>query len=320
MIEQAVIDFLEALEPAQRARALVPLDSPNRHDWHYVPRDRRGATLRDLAPTQRDAAMAILRAALSDRGYARCADIMRLDAIVAEIEQDPETYDPTNYAVTIFGTPGDAVWGWRVEGHHLSLNFLHARDAVRVTPSFFGANPATVEHGPLAGLRVLGETEDLGRRLMRGLDDRHRETALIAPRAFDDILSGPGREASLRQPVGVSYGALDPAGRALAEAIIEQFLGALRPETAAAERARLRTAGLDPVCFAWAGGLEPRQPHYYRLHGPALLIEYDNTQDDANHIHSVWHDPAREFGDDLLRAHYETGHARRRDPRHGHAH
>ncbi|MBV8165203.1 MAG: DUF3500 domain-containing protein, partial [Alphaproteobacteria bacterium] len=284
MIEQAVIDFLEALEPAQRARALVPLDSPNRHDWHYVPRDRRGATLRDLNPTQRSAAMAILRAALSERGYARCTDIMRLDAIVAEIEHDPVTYDPTNYAVTVFGTPGgDAVWGWRVEGHHLSLNFLHARDAVRVTPTFFGANPASVEHGPLTGLRVLGDEEDLGRRLVRGLDETGRRTALIAPRAFDDILTGPGREASLRQPVGIAYAALDAAGRSLAEAIIEQFIGAMRPEIAAPERARLHAAGLDAVRFAWAGSLEPRQPHYYRLHGPALLIEYDNTQDDANH-------------------------------------
>jgi hypothetical protein len=251
---------------------------------------------------------------------------MQLETVVAELEKDPETYDPANYVVVVFGHPGiGEPWGWRIEGHHLSLNFTHAPgdgegdgESVTVTPTFFGANPATVERGPFAGLRVLGAEEDLGRQLMRSLDGARRDRALIRAQAFDDILTGPGREASLRAaaPAGVALGAIEEECRNLAMLIIDQFLGAMKPSIAEAERQRLRDAGLDRIHFAWAGALEPRHPHYYRLHGPTLVIEYDNTQNDANHIHSVWHDPQREFGVDLLRRHYE--HASHQAARHSH--
>src|SRR5690349_11629051 len=170
---------------------------------------------------------------------------------------------------------------------------------------FYGANPAEVEHGPRAGLRVLGNEEDLGRQLIRGLGEDQRATAIIAAKAFDDIITGPGREDSLRQPVGLAFAAMTEPHRNLVTQIIEEFVGTMNSGTAEAERARIRDAGLERIHFAWAGGLEPRQPHYYRLHGPTLVIEYDNTQNEANHIHSVWHDPTRDFGADLLRRHYE---------------
>jgi hypothetical protein len=249
-----------------------------------------------------------LRAALSDRGYSRCEAIMQLDSVVAQITQDPVTYDPGNYSVTVFGLPsGREPWGWRIEGHHLSLNFLHAAESVTVTPAFFGAHPACVEHGRLKGLRVLGAEEDLGRQLVRSLQDGLRRRAIIGDEAFDDILTGPGRETSLRQPAGIAVDALERDQRELVHRIIEQFIGTLEPAQAAAERLRLEAAGIGQIHFGWAGSLEPRRPHYYRLHGPTVVIEYDNTQNDANHIHTVWHDPTREFGVDLLRAHYAAG-------------
>lgn len=306
MIERMVLDFLEALEPEQRRRVLFPFSSDERFDWHYIPRDRKGLPLKEMSGAQRFAAMGILRAALSERGYSRCEDIMRLDDVVAEMEQDHETYGPGNYVFSIFGRPGNGqAWGWRIDGHHLSLNFVHAPEGVSATPVFYGANPATVEHEPLKGLRVLGAEEDLGRQLIRSLDGHHRATALIRNEAFAEILTGPGREHSLAQPVGLALGKMKEAHRNMALRIIEEFAGTLAPSTAEAERARIRAAGIDTIHFAWAGSLEPRQPHYYRLHGPSLVIEYDNTQNRANHIHSVWHDPARDFGADLLRRHYE---------------
>jgi hypothetical protein len=306
MIEKAVLDFLNTLTPALRRRTLLAFDSDSRFAWHYVPRAHKGVLIKAMNDAQRDAAMAVLQAALSERGYERCQNIMRLETVVAEIEEDPDTYDPGNYALAIFGTPGSsAPWAWRIEGHHLALNFTHVADDIAVTPTFFGAQPATVEKGHLTGLRVLGEEEDNGRALIRSLDEAQRRQAIIRTKAFDDILTGPGRETSLREPIGLSLEAMAEAHRNIALSIIERFLGAMLPAVAEVERRALRTAGVGSVHFAWAGSLEPRQAHYYRLHGPSLVIEYDNTQDDANHIHSVWHNPHREFGADLLRQHYD---------------
>jgi hypothetical protein len=313
-IDEAVLDFLNGLTPQQRRATVFPFDSAERFNWHYIPRSHKGILLRDMDERIRQAAMAILRAALSETGYRRCEDIMRLEPIVAAMEQDPETYDPGNYAVTIFGTPAACEpWGWRLDGHHLSINFTHSPQGIAVVPTFFGANPAEVEAGKLKGLRVLGAEEDDGRSLVNSLGEAHRRQAIIRPRAFSDILTGPGRELSLRRPAGLSLGQMDAAHANLAMQIVERFIAAMNPTIAERERAAIRSAGIEEIHFAWAGGFEPRQPHYYRLHGPTLVIEYDNTQNDANHIHSVWHNPTREFGGDLLRRHY--GHAS-----HGHTH
>jgi Protein of unknown function (DUF3500) len=306
MIERAVLDFLGALGPELRHQVIFRFDSEERRDWHYIPKPRRGVPLRAMNEAQRGAAKALLRTGLSERGYSRVEDIMWLENLLAEIERDPETYGPLNYVFSVFGDPaGPGPWGWRVDGHHLSLNFSHLPDKIAVTPAFFGANPANVEHGPHAGLRVLGAEEDLGRELIRGLPEAQQATAVIADKAFKDIITGPGREESLRVPKGVAFGAMAEAHRGLAMRLIEEFVGTMRPDAAEAERARIRQRGLEHIHFAWAGSIEPRRPHYWRLHGPNLLIEYDNTQNDANHIHSVWHDPGRDFGADLLRRHYE---------------
>ena len=307
MIEQAVLDFLDALDPDLRRAAVFPFASDERRNWHYVPKERRGVPLTAMSEAQHQAAKALLRAALSERGYSRVEDIMWLETVLAELEQDHETYGPLNYVFSVFGDPaGQSPWGWRVDGHHLSLNFAHVAGETSVTPTFYGAHPATVAHGPRAGLRVLGNEEDLGHQLIRGLPEEQRAQAVISPTAFADIITGPGREDSLRQPVGLDLGAMTEAHCNLVLRIIEEFVGTMRPAAAEAERARIRDAGLERIRFAWAGGLELRQPHYYRLHGPTLVIEYDNTQNEVNHIHSVWHDPGRDFGLDLLRRHYES--------------
>jgi hypothetical protein len=200
-------------------------------------------------------------------------------------------------------------WGWRLEGHHLSLNFtLVPGQPVAVTPAFLGANPAEVPSGPQKGLRALGAEQDLGRALVRSLTDLQRARTVIAAQSLGDIVTGPGRADSLAAPAGLPLADMSGDQRALAAQLIDAYARNMRAELAEKELGRMREAGIERIHFAWAGPIEPGRAHYYRLHGPTLLIEYDNTQNSANHIHSVWHDPRRDFGQDLLRAHYERGH------------
>jgi hypothetical protein len=224
--------------------------------------------------------------------------------------------DPENYSVTVFGSPDStgAPWGWRLEGHHLSLNFtLVPGKPVAVTPAFFGANPAEVRSGPLKGLRTLAREQDLGRALAQGMDAGQRRRMIIAAQSLGDIVSGPGREESLASQAGLPAVDLAPAQRELLMQLVEEYARNMRPEVADEHLRRIREAGVERLHFAWAGPVDPGHAHYYRIHGPSVLIEFDNSQNDANHIHSVWHDPRNVFGADLLRAHYERGH------RHHHA-
>jgi hypothetical protein len=218
--------------------------------------------------------------------------------------------DPENYAVTVFGTPGpSAAWGWRIEGHHLSLNFtVTPGRPVAVTPAFMGASPAEVRSGAHRGLRALGREQDLGRALARSADAAQRTRMLIGDRSLGDIVSGPARGERLAAPVGLPVGAMTPPQRGLAMQLVEEYVRNMRSEMADAELGRMREAGAERIHFAWAGALDGEGAHYYRLHGPTLLVEYDNTQNDANHIHSVWRDPRADFGLDPLRAHYVRAH------------
>ena len=214
-------------------------------------------------------------------------------------------------AFTVFGTPGvSAAWGWRVEGHHLSLNFtLVPGRPVAVTPAFIGANPAAVRSGPRAGLRPLEQEQDLGLALARGVDPALRSRLVLGGDSLGDIVSGPGRrDLFTAPPAGVALAAMSGEQRALAVRLVETYARNVRAEIADHELERMRDAGVEKLHFAWAGPIDPARPHYYRIHGPTLLIEYDNSQNSANHIHSVLHDPVNDFGADLLRAHYERGH------------
>ncbi|HLO75420.1 MAG TPA: DUF3500 domain-containing protein [Magnetospirillum sp.] len=300
--------FLDSLDRQRLGEALYPFDAGERFDWHYVPRQRPGLHLRDMTAAQRQAAMGLLRSGLSQAGMAAAQGIMALEEVLKPREPGMD-YDQGNFAVAVFGNPEmGAPWSWRVDGHHLSITFtIVDDDTVVALPHFMGANPAAFD-APHHIHSVLGGEEDLGRALMVGLEAGQRERALIAAQAPDEIVTGPGREQSLLRPVGLPLSAM---GEAAAERLLELvalYAGRLRPELANWELNRLREAGADAVHFAWAGGLEVGQPHYYRIHGPTLVIEYDNTQNRANHIHTVWHDPALDFGRDLLGEHYGSAH------------
>lgn len=313
-IARAAAAFLSALESGQRRAAMFAFAQDERMNWHYVPRSRSGVAFKEMSAAGRAAAHELIKASLSAAGYTKAVNVMRLEEALRQLETFGGLLrDPEKYYVSVFGTPdARAPWGWRLEGHHLSLNFTFVPGrAISVTPAFFGANPAEVPSGPQRGLRTLAEEQDLAFALARGVDPSVRTRLVIAAESPGDIVTGPGRADSLKTPAGVALGELGAEPRTLALRLIETYARNMRSDVADEELRRMREAGADNVRFAWAGPIDPRQPHYYRLHGPTLLIEYDNSQNRANHVHSVWHDPRNDFGADLLRAHYETGHHHR---------
>ena len=303
--------FLETLDPAQRRAAQWPFDDAERRNWHYVPRPRAGVAIEAMAPAAKAAVHDLLRHALSEAGYRKATTIMALEEPLGLIENHRRHYrNPENYAVTIFGEPGRLPWGWRIEGHHLSLNFSAVTEELfGVTPAFWGANPAHVPAGyPLAGERALGRETDLAYELVRSLNEAERARAVIRTSSLGNIVTEPGREDALRERQGLPLADLAEGLRNLALELLATYAGNLCGALAQAELDRVRQSGTGQIHFAWGGPLEPGHANYWRLHGPISLIEYDNTQNNANHIHSVWHDLARNFGRDLLREHYATGH------------
>ena len=303
----AAQQFLAKLDASQRARSTIAFGDEERLNWHYIPRDRRGVPFKGLTPAQREAAEGLLRSGLSDDAVRKAAGIRRLEEVLRAQSGSP-LRDPEAYYVSLFGAPAaKAEWGWRMEGHHLSLNFtLRAGRVVSTTPFFFGANPATVREGQQKGTRLLAAEEEMGRALLKSFEGAQRQKAVIQASAPADIITGASRKAQLGPPVGVPMREMTPAQAKMLTDLIGLYAHRLRKELAEPELAKLRAAGMENICFGWAGGSEPGQPHYYRIHGPTFVIEYDNTQDNANHIHTVWRDFDRDFGLDPLRAHYLT--------------
>ncbi len=303
--------WLAGLDARQCRAGRLVWSSPRREDWHYVPRQRPGVTLGAMSPAQTAAVWDLLGTLLSARGIGQVQGLLRLEGILGELTRNPGFRDPGNYALVVFGDPeGRAPWAWRFEGHHLSLTAVVAPEhGIAVTPVFFGANPATVAKAHAhTGFRLLGSEADAAFGLVRSLEGRVRDQAVIADRSLGDIVSGPGRELALQRYEGVPLARLNDAQRAGVMRILQLYAGTMREEVAVASLARVREAGLDTLHFAWAGSPAPGRPHYFRVHGSTALIEYDNTQNGANHVHSVWIDPSSLFGRDLLKAHYQGAH------------
>jgi hypothetical protein len=305
--------FLAALDPAQRARTVFNLTAPEREKWFFVPIRRDGLTLKDMTPAQQDLARGLLRSGLSQRGATRAETIITLENVLREIEKDPVRRDPTMYYVTIFGEPSaSAPWGWRFEGHHLSLNFtIFDADHVAVTPSFFGTNPAEVRAGPQKGTRVLAEEEDLGLAFVNSLDAKQRATALIAVKAPNDIATSNKARVDPLAPAGLAATALTAAQRDQLRALLQLYFTRYRAEIAEPALAEATGKNLDNLHFAWAGVLDRSAGHYYRIQGKTFVVEFDNTQNEANHIHTVWRNFAGDFGHDVLAAHYAREHAKK---------
>ena len=308
-VVRAAQKFLGSLGPELRKQAIFEFDSPVRTDWHFIPKERLGVMFKEMSLEQRREAHRFMRSVLSSKGYLKAVAVMSLEQILRELESDApdavERRDQEKYWFAVFGKPQmDEPWGWRVEGHHLSLNFSSVHGLVISTPMFFGANPAEVKTGPRAGLRVLGREETMARQLVQSFDDSQRERAIIAVEAPSDVITGPGQEIDLGAPVGLPAAEMSSDQAKRLVRLISEYATNLRPELAHVELDNIHRNSPEKIYFSWAGGLEVGEGHYYRIHGPTFIIEYDSTQNDANHIHTVWHSLTDDFALDTLRHHY----------------
>ena len=297
--------LIASVDAGKRSRLVLPLADGQRTVWHYTPRSRPGLSFADLDSAQREAVHRLLRSALSAAGHRKVVNIIELELVLREIETFGLLRDPEKYFVVFFGAPGaSAPWSWRFEGHHLSLNFtLRGDSAVATTPSFFGANPAEVRKGPRQGLRVLAGEEDEARSLLGLLDVAQRRSAIVDSRSYGDIVTGARDRVAPLDSRGLEARAMDEAQKAQLRKLIEVYAESFEPPLRAARLARA-LEGFDSVRFAWAGPTERGKPHYYRVQGAGFLIEYDSSQNDGNHVHTVWRDFNGDFGRDLLREHH----------------
>lgn len=315
-VARAAKTFLDGLNGDQRKLAQRPLADPERTQWHFVPGRYTGIEFGALDATQNAAGRELLRSMLSVRGYEKTTEIMALEDVLHEIEtkkgQDASHRDPGRYTLLVLGEPEPhGSYVVRFQGHHVSLQLVvQEGNLVGHTPQFLGTNPHQVAGTEAQRHRVLGAEEDLARAFLLLLDDAQLKKAVIATEAPKDVLLGPGKvPAELGERRGVAWKELTETQRGVLWRLLEEYAHVLRPEFASEELAHLRADGLDELSFAWAGGRERGQGHYYRIHGVHFAIEYDCTQDDANHVHTVWRDFEHDFGGDPMREHIEHDHA-----------
>ncbi|MCB2218450.1 MAG: DUF3500 domain-containing protein [Desulfobulbaceae bacterium] len=305
--------FLGSLEDEQRRQVVWGVNEAERYTWDYRPVPRQGLSFAEMDSGQQLRACALLASGLSREGTITALGIMSLEKILGDLEGSSMKHqrNPEQYFVTIFGEPAsNEAWGWRIEGHHLSLNFLIVGGrSVACTPNFFGANPAKVPEGPLAGFRTLPIEEDAARQLVAAFDVNQSQQAVISDTAPPDIITRWDPHVRLDDPAGIAAAALQEDQRHLLLRLIDVYLGRMTAEVADNQMDAIDCQGIGAVHFAWAGSRTPGTPHYYRLHGPHFLVEYDNTQNNANHIHSVWRDFERDWGKDLLREHFAAAHS-----------
>lgn len=345
-ITHAVAALLAGFDADQRAKASFDFaDEAERRSWAYFPREFRGLPLRDMNGAQQTLVWRLIEAALSLHAHAKATAIIALETVLGRIERHQRfVRDPGLYFFSVFGGPGDRPWGFRFEGHHVCLNYTFAGGRyLAPTPLFLGSNPAELRRGDAIISRPLGEEEDAARALLASLDRSRRQRAIVAevapldivlrnaPRVPDVVVPGSVPVPALVQvaeetlpdhlkpllrydrhrPIGIAGADMSASQKALLHDLLSVYFERLPQEAARAAEGRALANGIDAVWFAWAGETEPRRPHYYRIQGPHLLIEYDNTQNGANHVHSVWRDPEDDFGD-LLLDHYAREHIRAR--------
>jgi len=311
--------FVTSLDEEQRAKALFEFKDQRRTSWHYFPSamlqsrgGRSGLSIKEMGPEQRALAHGLLGTALSHRGNLQAMTVMVLEAVLYDLENRRPLRDPEMYHVAVYGKPStEETWGWSFEGHHLSINVtLVEGRRFAVTPSFFGSNPAVVKKGRFEGLETLEVEQQLARRLVKSLTPEQRELAVIAEEAPREIITGADRRVDkdrFQPPEGIPFEKLDAAQQEMLLALAGEFTAKYRPEII--EQIDRRVPILDGgrgMFFAWAGGFEPGEGHYWRVQTPRFLFEYDNTQNNANHVHAVWRAFDGDFGEDLLKRHYET--------------
>lgn len=322
----AVSAFLKTLNAEQKAEVMHPLADTLRFNWHFIPRERLGFNLKRMSEPQRKAAMNMVEVVMSDKGFKKVKDIMDLESVLRVLESRPPNdtrRDPENYAFLVFGDPSSGSpaakdpWGWRMEGHHISIHYTSVDGHVSFTPSFLGSNPGHVLIDvPQKGERVLGEEEDMGYELLNSLDADQKNRVVLAAKSPSEIFS-----VNQRQVTGIEKGKFEglamkdmtAAQQKIFKNLIALYLDRYHVTLKNQQMKQLEKAGMDKLYFAWMGDTKLEmgkgKGHYYRIHGPTILIEFDNTQNDANHIHTVVRDLTDDFSEDLLKEHYAKSHS-----------
>jgi hypothetical protein len=320
-MRDAATAFLATLDAGQKTAATFPFASEERETWFFTPVPRKGLAYFSMTDAQRAAAVTLLKTGLSARGFEKVEGIRSLESVLWDIEGEagkkpfvggdghPHRY-PERYLFTIFGTPSATEpWGWRFEGHHVSQHWtVVSGSAIASSPQFLGSNPAEVRTGPKAGLRVLAAEEDLARTLLQSLDDAQRKTAIVNAEAPRDIATMNQKKPERLPDVGIAYSALTKGQQQALWKLIEEYAFAQTAALGQARIAAIKKDGVDSIRFAWMGTGDKGGPHYYRVQGADFAIEYDNTQNNNNHIHAVWRDYSGDFGRDILAEHYKADH------------
>ena len=308
--------FINLLDSNQKAHALYPFDVDERYNFYYFPVDnRKGIAMDELSDIQKQAALELLKASLSDETVNKVNEIMAHEDILKALEnRKPEDHfrDPGKYYLTIFGIPSNhTIWGWRFDGHHVCLNFsAKEKKIVAGTPGFLGANPAIVQQGPEKGKEILKEEKEMGFALLHALSNEELKKAMIDKIAPGEIITRNNRKAMIEHPAGIRYDEMKNSEQEIFLKLINLYVHRFTKLFADDMLKQIQKAGLENLRFAWAGYTEPGigKPHYYRIQGPTILIEYDNTQNNANHVHTVVRDLEHDFGGDALLEHYKLRH------------
>jgi Protein of unknown function (DUF3500) len=300
--------FVHSLNEAQRQKALYPFEEITRYEWHYLPATmvaRYGIGIKDLDSIQKTNVYMMLKSFLSNEGYTRTRNIMNYEYLLKEMQPENVNRIPENYYIAVYGQPGDSTWGWKFSGHHVALNFTIVEGQLAYAPFFFGVYPAEIKDGPKKGTRLLKDEEDLGFELINSFSHEQKEKALFQLNPFSDIVSTNAQQVGPMKPVGIFAKEMTLTDKALLNKLIVAYLSSMPEAIAKTRMEKIIKEEMDAISFGWAGGTEPGQPHYYRVQGDSFMIEFDNTQNKANHIHTVWRDFNGDFGADLLREHYQ---------------
>lgn len=309
-------NFLASLTNDQRDKALYNSESEERYNWHFVPKqDRKGIMFKELNEKQRATAFSILKFYLSDRAYNQTQEIIEMEKVLQQLENrtaDDWFRDPGRYSFIFFGTPSEnKAWGWRFEGHHISFSFSSINNKlVSATPGFLGVNPATILTGPNKGKQVLKDEVEIAFAFMQSLTKDELSKAVINNNVPGDIITGTARKAMIEKPVGIMYNQLNKQQQAIFLKLLNVYVSRYTTKFAEDLMLEIKDAGLNNFRLAWIGNYQPtlKKPYYYRIQGPTIIIELDNIQNDANHIHTVIRDLKHDFGGDELLNHYHLSH------------
>lgn len=317
-MRSAALEFLESLSPEQREQAVFAIDDKERRAWSNLPATmfkREGISFKEMSTKQRRHAHYMLQSTLSSQGYLKSSAIMHLDEILKGLVKlppdEPAMFGHDLYWISMFGNPAaDPAWGWQLDGHHLALNISVVGDEVAVRPAFMGSDPATILDGTFAGWNVLVAEDENGKRLFESLTEAQREKAVIVGKAPNDVITGPAHGDRLGEPSGLRAAELDPEQQRLFMDLLSEYVHNYQHRIAEIQMERILKSGLDTIYFTWAG-TRKGEPYYYRIHGPTVIIEFNNqypagqTSGPINHVHTVFREPGNDYGEDLLRKHLQ---------------